>query len=79
MTGLKDNLAKLAMMREELNSALAKAAGRGGEAVTGGGANELVETTDFGSNPGQLRMFAQVPPGLPAGRPLVVCLHGCTH
>ncbi|MFC8131189.1 alpha/beta hydrolase family esterase [Streptomyces sp. NPDC057302] len=35
------------------------------------------EVTDFGPNPGNLRMFRHVPDGLPAGRPLVVALHGC--
>ena len=32
----------------------------------------------FGSNPGALRMYGYVPDGLPAGRPVVVALHGCT-
>ncbi|MGV9994340.1 extracellular catalytic domain type 1 short-chain-length polyhydroxyalkanoate depolymerase [Streptomyces sp. NPDC003374] len=36
------------------------------------------EVTAFGSNPGALRMFRYVPAGLPAGRPVVVALHGCT-
>lgn len=36
------------------------------------------EVTGFGSNPGNLRMFKYVPPGLPADAPLVVALHGCT-
>jgi poly(hydroxyalkanoate) depolymerase family esterase len=40
--------------------------------------NALVEVTGFGSNPGNLRMLTYVPPGLPAGAPLVVLLHGCT-
>ena len=31
----------------------------------------------FGSNPGGLRMALHAPPGLGAGRPLVVVLHGC--
>ena len=42
-----------------------------------GAASPLVEIADFGSNPGGLRMFAHVPEGLPAGRPLVLVLHGC--
>lgn len=41
------------------------------------GASPLFEVTDFGSNPGCLRMFEHVPEGLPAGRPLVLVLHGC--
>ncbi|MGQ0840215.1 extracellular catalytic domain type 1 short-chain-length polyhydroxyalkanoate depolymerase [Actinokineospora sp.] len=36
------------------------------------------EVTGFGSNPGNLQMFRYVPDGLPAGRPLVVAMHGCT-
>jgi poly(hydroxyalkanoate) depolymerase family esterase len=38
----------------------------------------LREVTGFGSNPGNLRMFEYVPDGLPAGRPVVVAMHGCT-
>jgi poly(hydroxyalkanoate) depolymerase family esterase len=38
----------------------------------------LEEVTGFGTNPGNLKMFRYVPSGLPAGRPLVVALHGCT-
>ncbi|MFD7390468.1 alpha/beta hydrolase family esterase [Streptomyces sp. NPDC059852] len=41
-------------------------------------AASLQEVTGFGSNPGALRMFRYVPDGLPAGRPAVVALHGCT-
>ena len=36
------------------------------------------EDVSFGSNPGNLRMFKFVPDGLPASRPLVVALHGCS-
>ncbi len=41
-------------------------------------AQTLVEVDEFGSNPGDLRMFKFVPNGLPANSPLVVALHGCT-
>jgi poly(hydroxyalkanoate) depolymerase family esterase len=40
-------------------------------------AQGLSEITDFGSNPGHLRMLKLVPPGLRARSPLVVVLHGC--
>ncbi len=40
-------------------------------------AAEPREVTGFGSNPGNLRMFSQVPPDLPPAAPLVVLLHGC--
>lgn len=49
-----------------------------GPAVAPAHAAGLQEVTGFGSNPGNLRMFRHVPNGLPAGRPLVVALHGCT-
>ena len=37
----------------------------------------LVEISEFGSNPGALRMFAFVPEHLPRAPALVVVLHGC--
>jgi poly(hydroxyalkanoate) depolymerase family esterase len=37
-----------------------------------------VEVTDFGFNPGNLRMFEFLPDGLPPSAPLVVVMHGCT-
>src|SRR5436190_18318411 len=36
----------------------------------------LVEVS-FAPNPGNLRMFQHLPPGMGAGAPLVVILHGC--
>lgn len=42
------------------------------------GAQSLTEVGGFGSNPGNLKMFKVVPSGLPASRPLVVALHGCS-
>src|SRR6476646_8506667 len=41
-------------------------------------AASLTPVTGFGSNPGNLSMYSYRPDGLPAGRPLVVLLHGCT-
>jgi poly(hydroxyalkanoate) depolymerase family esterase len=40
-------------------------------------AGRLVEVRDFGSNPGNLRMFTFVPQQLQSSRALVVVLHGC--
>ena len=37
----------------------------------------LVETTGFGTNPGNLRMFSFVPEKLQPSPALVVVLHGC--
>jgi poly(hydroxyalkanoate) depolymerase family esterase len=38
----------------------------------------LEPVAGFGSNPDALRMYGYVPDGLPAGRPVIVVLHGCT-
>jgi poly(hydroxyalkanoate) depolymerase family esterase len=37
----------------------------------------LVEVTDFGTNPGELRMFSFIPGSFRRGSALVVVLHGC--
>ena len=37
----------------------------------------LVETTEFGANPGALKMFSYVPEQLARSPALVVVLHGC--
>ena len=38
----------------------------------------LTQVASFGSNPGNLTMYAYRPDGLPSGAPAVVLLHGCT-
>ena len=38
----------------------------------------LRELTGFGTNPGNLRMFAYAPEHMPPEAPLVIALHGCT-
>ncbi|MFO1110664.1 MAG: PHB depolymerase family esterase [Bradyrhizobium sp.] len=61
---------------------LPKLAGLGGFGLYGrsrapGVSSPLVEVTDFGANPGALRMFTYLPPDLPKRPALVVVLHGC--
>jgi poly(hydroxyalkanoate) depolymerase family esterase len=46
--------------------------------ITGSTALAVEPVPNFGSNPGNLKMFRHVPAGLPSGRPVVVALHGCT-
>ncbi|MFF2328967.1 MULTISPECIES: PHB depolymerase family esterase [unclassified Streptomyces] len=41
-------------------------------------AGGLQQVTGFGTNPGNLQMYAYTPAVLPANAPLVVALHGCT-
>lgn len=62
------------------SQALAQGAGftASGFGGTPHGDGALREVTDFGSDPGQLRMLEFLPDALPAGAPLVVALHGCT-
>jgi feruloyl esterase len=73
MAGLRATAARLAAYRrqwEKLNTAIIPGQGAGSP-------TELSEHTDFGANPGQLRMLSHVPDGLPPRAPLVVVLHGC--
>src|SRR5215471_17591176 len=37
-----------------------------------------VEVSNFGSNPGNLKMFKHIPDGMPTHAALVVVMHGCT-
>lgn len=61
-------------------------AAAGALALTGGlitaspqaSAADLTQVADFGTNPGNLSMYAYAPDGLPSGAPLVIALHGCT-
>jgi poly(hydroxyalkanoate) depolymerase family esterase len=48
-----------------------------GRSLRPGFRSPLAETTDFGSNPGELRMFSFVPGHLQEPRALVAVLHGC--
>ncbi|WP_407564218.1 alpha/beta hydrolase family esterase [Streptomyces sp. 184] len=46
-------------------------------APTSATAAQLVEVTDFGGNPGNLRMHIYVPDSAPASPAIVVAMHGC--
>ena len=48
-----------------------------GRSLRPGVRSPLGEITDFGANPGDLRMFAYLPENLPPAPALVVVLHGC--
>jgi feruloyl esterase len=75
MKGLKETLASLTALRRRFERLLASAA-RGGAGAPPTG--HLRHQQDFGSNPGNLRMFCHVPQDLPKNSPLIVALHGCT-
>jgi feruloyl esterase len=61
---------------DKMLQAVARMKGAGAQA--GAARSHLHEVTDFGSNPGALRMFAHLPPRLAGGDALVVVLHGCS-
>lgn len=65
-------------LRERWDPTARSAAGGASRTAGKGPANRLVQTTEFGVNPGALRMLSYAPGGLPAGSGLVVVLHGCT-
>jgi poly(hydroxyalkanoate) depolymerase family esterase len=67
---LKSNIEFLKQLRKLSSGGAARAA-----AVVD---SRLVETTEFGPNPGDLRMFSYLPDGLTQKMPLVVVLHGCS-
>lgn len=67
MPGLAETTAMLSRLRKAVGPLASAAAGHGA----------LVETADFGENPGGLKMLSHAPRGLAPGAPLVVVLHGC--
>ena len=68
MPGLGETVFDLAELRRVRDTMMANLAEPG----------RLTLVAPSGTNPGALRMLTYVPPGLPAGAPLVVVLHGCT-
>src|SRR5436305_4871035 len=80
MRDFREVLAGLQAFRSKfeslLSSARKKAVGARGAAARRQA--QLRELTEFGANPGNLRMFVYAPEHLPPKRPLVIALHGCT-
>ena len=77
MAGQRDNLVRVPTRRQELPSEFLSDASTPGDRAGGTGVSPLHEVDQFGSNPGQLRMFVRAPGRRTGPRPLVVCLHGC--
>jgi feruloyl esterase len=80
MPDLREVLAPLQAFRTKFEGLLAAARkkaphARGARARR---PTRLRELTDFGANPGNLRMFAYAPKDLPPQAALVIALHGCT-
>ncbi len=76
MLSLSQTLANLTLNRKKLEKLLRaaeRAHAREADVVAPG----FDEDRNFGSNPGNLRMWSYAPPRLGANPPLVVVLHGC--
>jgi poly(hydroxyalkanoate) depolymerase family esterase len=76
MLSLRKTLASLARNKRKWEALLAAARSRRLE--PGAVPDRLQLVPEFGSNPGNLRMFTYLPPQHAANPPLVVVLHGCT-
>jgi poly(hydroxyalkanoate) depolymerase family esterase len=76
MLSLRKTLASLARNKRKWEALLAAARSRRPE--PGAVPDRLQLVPEFGSNPGNLRMFTYLPPQHAANPPLVVVLHGCT-
>src|SRR5581483_325320 len=79
MRDLTQILASIRAFRAKFEALIAAARKRAARtrSAPADGPNRLREITGFGSNPGNLRMFAYAPKRLPRGAPLVIALHGC--
>jgi poly(hydroxyalkanoate) depolymerase family esterase len=77
MTDFSATMAKIHAFRKRFETLLESAHGRTPSACIGNTHSRLKLLTDFGSNPGNLRMLAYLPKALPAGAPVVIALHGC--
>lgn len=80
MADISAAMAKIHAFRERFETLLKSARGRTSSVFdyAGNAPNVLKPITDFGSNPGNLRMLTYAPENLPVGAPLVVALHGCS-
>ena len=76
MASLATSLSRLRTLRELFETRLRARSGK--TAPRPARPRRLQELTNFGSNPGNLRMHAYVPDGVGSSPALVVALHGCT-
>jgi poly(hydroxyalkanoate) depolymerase family esterase len=71
-------LARLEALKTKFEGLIESARRKAAHVTPGRAPTRLRELTGFGSNPGNLRMFAYAPQHLPPAAPLVIALHGCT-
>jgi poly(hydroxyalkanoate) depolymerase family esterase len=78
MTGIRSSLQRLQSMRQLFEKRLSSASASSGRKDRVKPPSRLQEITNFGSNPGNLRMHAYVPGKIGRSPVLVIALHGCT-
>jgi poly(hydroxyalkanoate) depolymerase family esterase len=78
MPRLSDALAKLSKLRQRLQTLLQGKTPTPARTIRQPQTEGLQEVVGFGSNPGDVRMFAYVPERLSRSPALVVALHACT-
>lgn len=78
MINIRKQLGDLLARPDRWKSIMKVAAHMKAAAPLSADSDHLTETRNFGPNPGALRMFSYLSPGLPDQCPLVVVLHGCT-
>src|SRR5262245_2123572 len=77
MAGIGKSLSRLRTLRDRFEKRLKAASGGQSYSASSVRPSRLQELTNFGSNPGNLRMHVYAPDGV-ASPPLVIALHGCT-
>jgi poly(hydroxyalkanoate) depolymerase family esterase len=78
MPGIGSSLSRLRILRELFEKRLEAATGGKSTSRSPARSSRLREVTNFGTNPGNLRMHLYVPHSVDPSPPLVIALHGCT-
>ena len=80
MRDFREAVGRVLALRRKFEALLASAQRKAahGRPAPAARPTRLRELTEFGANPGNLRMFVYAPEHLPPKAPLVVALHGCT-
>ena len=78
MAGIGSSLSRLRILRDLFEKRLKTASGGKPSSRSSARPSRLREVTNFGTNPGNLRMYLYVPHGVDQSPPLVIALHGCT-
>jgi poly(hydroxyalkanoate) depolymerase family esterase len=78
MAGIGSSLSRLRTLRDLFEKQLKAAAGGKSSSKSSARPSRLREVTNFGTNPGNLRMHVYLPDSVDPSPSLVIALHGCT-